>query len=147
MQPSHCTSDMRWLEERIGAHRTSRISKIRTFTQMGLPVPGGSDCPIETGNPLLEFYAAVTRKDLSGNPESGWHPEEQIKPAEALKMFTTWAAFSAFEENQRGRIRPGYEADFTVLSEDITSVPPENILSAQIIYTINKGTITFKADH
>jgi predicted amidohydrolase YtcJ len=144
MQPSHCTSDMRWMEQRIGSHRTSRISKINTFINNGLKVAGGSDCPIETGNPLMEFYAAVTRQDVNGYPESGWHAEERVPPLDALKMFTSWAAYSAFEEHRRGKIRQGYIADFTVLSNDITSINPVEILDTKILYTIIKGEIVYQ---
>ena len=72
MQPSHCTSDMKWLKDRLGEHRLSLISRWQTFINHGLKIPGGSDCPIEVGNPIFEFYAAVTRQDHAGWPKGGW---------------------------------------------------------------------------
>ena len=85
MQPSHCTSDMKWLPERIGNHRLRFISRWQSFIDAGLKIPGGSDCPIEDGNPLFEFYAAVTRKDHTGFPNGGFQPQEKINRLNALK--------------------------------------------------------------
>ena len=104
MQPSHCTSDMPWLKERIGTDRLPLISRWQSFIDLGLKIPGGSDCPIETGNPLFEFYAAVTRQNHQGLPKGGWQPQEKISKNNALKMFTTWAAYGGFDENRRGKI-------------------------------------------
>ena len=143
MQPSHCTSDMRWMKDRIGEHRTHRISRWKTFADLGLPIPGGSDCPIEDGNPLFEYYAAITRKDHDGFPEGGWHPDEILDRMSALKMFTTWAAYGEFSENKRGKIEVGFDADFTVLNNDITSCEPEEILHTDVIMTIVGGKIVY----
>ena len=144
MQPSHCTSDMPWLEDRLGAHRIDRISKWRTFIDKGLKIAGGSDCPIETGNPLFEFYAACTRQDHSGYPEGGWQPQEKVERMEALKMLTTWGARAEFNENRRGKIKIGFDGDFTILSNDITTCTPKNILNTEIIMTIVAGRVVYK---
>ena len=141
MQPSHCTSDMRWIENRIGNHRTHRISRWKSFVNLGLPIPGGSDCPIEDGNPLFEYYAAITRTDHDGFPKGGWHPDEILDRISALKMFTTWAAYGEFSERRRGVIEMGSDADFTVLNNDITSCQPEKILDTEVMMTIVGGKI------
>jgi len=141
MQPSHCTSDMKWLPERLGEDRLQLISRWKSFVDMGLKIPGGSDCPIEEGNPLFEFYAAVTRQDHSGWPEKGWQPQEKLNHINALKMFSEWAAFGAFDEKGRGKIEQGYDADLTVLSEDILNTAPADILNIKIIKTIINGKI------
>ena len=143
MQPSHCTSDMRWMENRIGSHRTHRISRWKTFRDLGLPIPGGSDCPIEDGNPMFEYYAAITRKDHDGLPVDGWHPEETLDRISALRMFTQWAAYGEFSEGRRGKIKIGYDADFTVLNKDITSCPPKEILDTEVMMTIVDGKIIY----
>ena len=143
MQPSHCTSDFSWLEDRLGSHRIERISKWRTFIDKGLKIAGGSDCPIETGNPLFEFYAACTRQDHSGYPEGGWQPQERVNSIEALKMLTTWGAYAEFNENRRGKIQIGFDADLTVLSHDITICSPQEILNTEIIMTIVGGKIVY----
>ena len=141
MQPSHCTSDMRWMKDRIGEDRTHRISRWKTFADLGLPIPGGSDCPIEDGNPLFEYYAAITRTDHDGFPKGGWHPNEILDRMSALKMFTTWAAYGEFSENRRGIIETGFDADFTVLNNDITSCQPDEILNTKVMMTIVGGNV------
>ena len=141
MQPSHCTSDMKWLPERLGDHRLKLISRWQSFVDLGLKIPGGSDCPIEEGNPLFEFYAAVTRKTHDNWPKEGWQPQEKLNHCNALKMFTTWAAYGGFQENHRGKIAIGYDADLTVLSNDILSSNGQEILDIKIINTIINGKI------
>ena len=143
MQPSHCTSDMRWMKDRVGSHRTHRISRWKTFTEMGLPIPGGSDCPIEEGNPIFEYYAAVTRQDHSSSPKSGWQIQEAVSRQDALKMFTTWAAYGEFADHRRGKIRPGFDADLTILSQDIITRNVNDILNTEILGTIVNGNIIF----
>ena len=144
MQPSHCTSDMKWIENRIGADRTNLICKWKTFLDMGVPIPGGSDCPIEDGNPLFEIFAAVTRKDHNGYPKNGWHPEQCIDRISALKMFTEWAAFGSFLELKRGKIKVGYDADITVLSNDLTTCDEQDILNTEVVMTIVNGKIVYQ---
>jgi len=141
MQPSHCTSDMHWLPERIGDHRLKLVSRWQSFINVGLKIPGGSDCPIETGNPLFEFYAAVTRQNHAGFPKKGFQPQEKINKINALKMFTTWAAYGGFDEDKRGRIQKGFNADLTIINNDILSIENKKILDTKIIYTIVNGII------
>ena len=143
MQPSHCTSDMKWLKDRIGGHRLHRISRWKTLLENDIVIAGGSDCPIEEGNPLHEYYAAVTRMDHSGYPQGGWQAQELLSRIEALNIFTTGAAFAEFSETYRGIIDVGYEADLTILSDDITDIPPEKILTTKIIATIVNGDIVY----
>ena len=143
MQPSHCTSDMRWMENRIGRHRLHRISRWKSFIDSGCKIPGGSDCPIEEGNPLLEYYTAITRQDHDGFPNKGWESQECIGRLDALKMFTTWAAYGEFAEHRRGKIRPGFDADLTILSADITSCPPDEIFKIEILGTIVGGKMVY----
>ena len=144
MQPSHCTSDMPWLDQRLGSHRLKLISRWKSFINLGLKIPGGSDCPIEEGNPLFEFYAAVTRQNHLGKPEGGWQPQEKVSNLQALKMFTTWAAYGAFQENYRGKIAIGYDADLTVLSDDLLTINAKDILNLKINYTIINGKIVYR---
>ncbi len=143
MQPSHCTSDMRWMDSRIGAGRFHRISRWQSFINAGCQIPGGSDCPIEEGNPIFEYYAAVTRQNHERFPEKGWEPQECISRLDALKMFTTWAAYGEFAEHRRGKIRPGFDADLTILSADITSCLPEEILKTEILGTMVAGKMVY----
>ena len=141
MQPSHCTSDMKWLPDRLGQDRLKLISRWKSFVDLGLKIPGGSDCPIEEGNPLFEFYAAVTRQDHSSWPENGWQPQEKLTHHNAFKMFNHWAAYGGFDENRRGKIDLGYDADLTILSNNILKSEPADILQIKIIKTIINGKI------
>ncbi len=143
LQPSHCTSDMPWIEDRIGPERTHFISRLKSFIDLGLKVPGGSDSPIEKGDPLEEFYAAVTRQDHRGYPPGGWHPQEKIMPLQALKMLTLWPAYAAFAEGRRGRLKRGYDADFTVLDQDVTLLTDRRILQTKILMTVIAGEVAF----
>lgn len=143
MQPSHCTSDMRWMKNRIGKSRMARISRWQTFISNGNKIPGGSDCPIEEGNPIFEYFAAVTRQDHTGFPKNGWQPQEKIDRINALKMFTTWAAFGEFSEHRRGKIFPGFDADLTVLSDDLTKCSDRKILNIETLMTIIGGKIVY----
>ena len=121
----HCTSDMKWMKSRIGEHRLHRISRWKTLLDNGIVIAGGSDCPIEEGNPLHEFYAAITRTDHDGFPKGGWQSQEKLSRIEALNLFTQGAAIAEFSENKRGMIDIGYEADLSILSNDIMSIESE----------------------
>ena len=144
MQPSHCTSDMHWLPERIGNHRLKLISRWQSFINLGLKIPGGSDCPIETGNPLFEFYAAVTRQNHSLLPEGGFQPQEKVHSNDALNMLTKWGAYGSFNEKYQGQIASGYNGDLTIISDDILSIDSKNILDIEILYTIVNGKIVYQ---
>ena len=143
MQPSHCTSDMPWLNDRLGEDRLYQISRWNSFIRSGCKIPGGSDCPIEDGNPLFEYFAAVTRKNHDGFPKDGWQKQESINRIDALKMFTTWAAYGEFAEHKRGKIRPGFDADLTFLSQDITQCKEDLILQTEILGTMVAGKFIY----
>jgi predicted amidohydrolase YtcJ len=145
MQPTHCTSDMYWAEARLGARRMRGAYAWRSFLSAGSIIPAGSDFPVEGPNPLWGFYAAITRQDASGWPADGWYAGERMQRDEALKAFTTWAAFAAFEETARGSIREGKLADLVVLSHDIMTCVPKEILATQVLYTIVGGEIAYSA--
>jgi predicted amidohydrolase YtcJ len=115
-----------------------------SFIKSGVIVPGGSDAPVERGEPMIEFYAAVARKDMKGFSGEGWHPEEAVTREQALKMFTVWPAYVAFEENVRGTIEPGKLADLTVLSADIMRIPEMEILKTRCLMTVIGGEIVFE---
>ncbi|MFC1509301.1 amidohydrolase [Candidatus Omnitrophota bacterium] len=143
MQPTHATSDMYWAEDRVGPERIKGAYAWRKFLDSGTIIPCGSDCPVEEINPMLGLYAAITRQDNKGWPEGGWYPEENMTREEALRGFTIWAAYSAFQENILGSIEPGKLADMVVLSKDILTVPAEEILTTVPEYTIVGGKIRY----
>ncbi|MCL4864622.1 MAG: amidohydrolase family protein, partial [Gemmatimonadales bacterium] len=100
--------------------------------------------PVERGEPMIEFYAAVARKDLRGFSGEGWHPEQALTRAQALRMFTYWPAFAAFEEDRRGTITAGKWADLTILDKDIMAIPEAEILTARTLYTVINGEIAYR---
>lgn len=139
MQPTHATSDMYWAEDRVGANRVQGAYAWRKFLDSGAILALGSDFPVERVNPMLGFYAAVTRQDAERWPEGGWYPEENLTRAEALKGFTLDAAYAAFQETEIGSLEPGKYADFVILSKDIMTVPAPEILEAEVISTYIGG--------
>jgi predicted amidohydrolase YtcJ len=145
MQPTHCTADMYWVEDRLGPARTKGAYAWRSLLDEGCIVPGGSDFPVESPDPLWGFYAAITRQDHAGWPEGGWHPEQRMTREEALKAFTLWGAYAAFEENIKGSIEPGKLADLVVLSDDIMKVEPKQILETAVELTIVGGEVVFSS--
>ena len=143
MQPSHAITELHFAPSRLGMARLAGAYAWRTFIDCGVKIAGGSDAPVERGDPRIEFYAAVTRKDLKGYSGEGWHPELKVTRDEAPKMFTIWAAYASFEENIKGSIEPGKLADFTVFSKDIMTVPETEILNADTVTTIIGGEIVY----
>lgn len=143
VQPTHATSDMYWAEERVGKDRIKGAYAWQKFIQMGIPLALGSDFPVEKPEPLLGFYAAVARQDTKGWPEGGWYPQEKLSREQALHGFTLGAAYSAFQENQLGSISVGKFADFVVLSNDIMTVPENEILDTKVLKTVINGDSIF----
>ena len=144
MQPSHAIGDLFFAPSRLGVERLKGAYAWESFIKSGVIVPGGSDAPVERGEPMIEFYAAVARKDQKGFSSDGWHPEEAVTREQALKMFTIWPAYAAFEENLRGTIEPGKLADLTMLSADIMKIPELEILKTSCVMTVINGDIVFQ---
>ncbi len=141
MQPSHAIGDLFFAPSRLGMDRLAGAYAWESFIKSGVVVPGGSDAPVERGEPMIEFYAAVARKDQKGFSAEGWHPEEAVSREDALKMFTIWPAYAAFEEKLRGSIEPGKLADLTILSADIMKIPELDILKTRCVMTVINGEI------
>jgi len=143
MQPSHAISDLFFAPKRLGMDRLAGAYAWQSFLKSGCVIPGGSDAPVERGEPMIEFYAAVARKSVKGFSGEGWHPEQAVSREQALKMFTIWPAYAAFEEKDKGSIAVGKLADFTVLSQDIMKIPEPEILKTRCVITIIGGEIIF----
>jgi len=144
MQPSHAIGDLFFAPSRLGLERLQGAYAWESFIKSGVVVPGGSDAPVERGEPMIEFYAAVARKDPKGFSGPGWHSEEAVTRAQALKMFTIWPAYAAFEEKLRGSVEPGKLADLTILSADIMTIPEAEILKTRCVMTVINGEIVFE---
>ncbi|MCP5111286.1 MAG: amidohydrolase, partial [bacterium] len=141
IQATHATSDMRWAEERLGRDRIRGAYAWQRFLSLGLPIPNGSDFPVEDANPLWGFYSSVTRQDHAGHPEGGWKPDQRMSRDEALKSWTLDGAYAAFEEEDKGSLVVGKLADFVMLSRDIMTVPPAQILKTRVLLTAVGGKI------
>ena len=144
MQPTHATSDMPWAEARLGPERVKGAYAWRSFLDAGCFIPCGSDFPVEEYNPLLGVYAGITRQDSTGAPSGGWFPDQRMTREEVLRGFTIWAARSAFQEDLLGSIEKGKLADMVVLSKDILSIPPKEILTTVPEYTIVGGKVKYE---
>jgi len=145
VQPTHATSDMYWAEDRVGAKRIKGAYAWQTFIDNDIPLALGSDFPVEKAAPLLGFHAAVTRQDAKNWPAKGWYPEQRLSRQEALYGFTLGAAYAAFQEDQLGSIEAGKKADFVILSQDIMTVPEDEILQTEIRATYLGGKAIYQA--
>ena len=144
MQPSHGIGDLNFAPDRLGAERLGHSYPWQQLVDRGLKILGGSDAPVELGDPRIEFYAAVARKRLDGTSGEGWHPELAVSRDTALKMFTIWPAYGAFQEDKRGSVEVGKYADFTVFDRDWMTVPEAEILTSENLMTIVGGKITYE---
>ncbi len=152
MQPSHAISDLFFARSRLGKERLAGAYAWQSLLRSGAVVTGGSDAPVERGEPMIEFYAAVTRRPLPGNSaglpaealaKADWHPEQAVSREQALKMFTISPAYAAFEEKDKGSIESGKLADLSVLSKDIMKIPAPEILTTTCAMTVIGGEIVY----
>jgi len=141
MQPSHAIGDLHFAPDRLGKDRLVGAYAWKSFIDLGVIVAGGSDAPVERGDPRIEFYAAVARQDQSGFSNEDWHAEEAVSRAEALKMFTLWPAYAAFADDKLGSIEVGKLADFTVFSRDIMTIPIADVLGVDVVMTVLEGRV------
>ncbi len=143
MQPTHATSDMGWAEARVGPERIKGAYAWRTVLDSGARIAFGSDFPVEAVNPFFGIYSAVTRQDHNGNPPGGWYPQQRLTLAEAIRGFTSDAAYAAFEESSRGTIEPGKLADFTIVDGDFFTMPASDLWKAKVRATIVGGEVVY----
>lgn len=146
MQPSHAIGDLHFAVDRLGKDRLAGGYAWRSLIDSGVRIAGGSDAPVEIGDPRIEFYAATVRKDLKGYSNDAWYMNEKVTPTEALKMFTIWPAYAAFEDDKTGSIEVGKRADFTVFDTDLMTAQPQDILTANVVMTIVDGKAVYTAN-
>jgi predicted amidohydrolase YtcJ len=145
IQPTHCTSDMPWAPQRLGNTRVAEEAyPWRSLVAAGARLAHGSDFPVERPDPLLGFYAAITRQDTSEQPPGGWTPDQRLTRAEALHGMTLGAAYAAHAERDLGSIEPGKLADFVVLSRDIMQIAPRDVLSTTVVRTVVGGRTVYE---
>ena len=145
MQPSHAIGDLHFAAARLGLDRLTGAYAWKSLTDTGAVVAGGSDAPVERGDPMIEFYAAVARKDLKSLYGTGWRPEEALSRAQALKLFTANAAFARFAEKDLGTITVGKRADLTAFNVDLMTAPEADILKGKAQLTIVDGKVVYRA--
>ncbi len=145
MQPSHAIGDLHFAGARLGQDRLAGAYAWKTLLNAGALVAGGSDAPVERGDPLIEFYAAVARKDLKGQSGPGWHPEQALSREEALRLFTTAAAHARFADAELGSITVGKRADLTAFSVDLMTAPEAAIPKGRAVLTLVDGQVVWQA--
>jgi len=139
MQPYGCIDDTRWMHKRISNSLMSRSYIFKTFLEKNVNLTFGSDWDVTPLNPLKGIYAAVTRNTLDGSNPKGWFPEQRLSVEQAIMCYTKNNAYSGFQESKLGTIEKGKYADFVVLSDDITAIDPENILTTFVLRTVVGG--------
>ncbi len=139
VQPTHATSDMYWAEDRLGSERIKGAYAFKTLLEINGRIVLGTDFPVEKVNPMLTFYAAVARKDLSGYPEEGFEMNNGLSREETLKGMTIWAAYANFEDKEKGSIEVNKFADFVILDQDIMEVPIDQVPNIKINGTYING--------
>jgi predicted amidohydrolase YtcJ len=145
MQPSHATSDMPWVEARLGKERLVFAYAWRTMLDAKVPLAFGSDFPVEHPNPLWGIFAARTRHDQRGQPPGGWAASQKLTGAEALSAFTEGPAFASFSETRRGRLTVGFDADFVVLPVDPVDGDVTSLVDAKVVMTVVRGVDVYRA--
>ena len=140
VQPTHATSDMYWAEDRLG-DRVKGAYAYKTLLNKAGTIALGTDFPVEDVSPFLTFYAAVARQDTSGYPKGGFQMEEALSREETLKGMTIWAAYSNFEEDEKGSIEPGKVADFVIYDKDMMTVPVSEIPTIRAEQTFVNGIV------
>ena len=143
MQPSHLLTDMAWAEARLGPERSRYAYAWRSMLDYGIPLAFSTDYPVESVSPFRGLYSAVTRKNEAGS--ATFHPEQRISIEEALFAYTQASAYAEYREKVKGRLEPGYLADFVVLDRDLTTCAPEQILATRVLRTVVGGHVAFSA--
>ncbi|MBW8041944.1 MAG: amidohydrolase [Planctomycetes bacterium] len=144
MQPTHCITDKRFAEKRIGRQRCKGAYAWRRLLNADAKIAFGADYPVEPLDPLEGLYAAVTRKDRAGESGPGWFPDQCLTMEEAIKLYTLDSAYAEFMDDRKGIIKKGYLADMVIFRDDLTTIQPEKIMKALVDYTIVGGRVVYK---
>ncbi|MGE5235359.1 MAG: amidohydrolase [Acidobacteriota bacterium] len=145
VQPTHCTSDMPWAPARLGDARTAWAYRWRSLLAAGAHLCLGSDVPVESPDPRLGLWAAVTRRPPEGTAGGPWNLSEALTIEEAIAGYTSWAAYAGHEEAWRGAVAPGYAADLTVFDRRLEEGNAAAILHARVVRTVVAGRDTYVA--
>ncbi len=144
MQPTHCITDKRFCEKRIGYERSRGAYAWRRLLDAGARIAFGTDYSVEPLDPLEGLYAAVTRKDRLGEPGEGWFPDQKLTMEDAIGLYTLGSAYAQFMEDRKGMVKEGYLADLVIFDRDLMTVPPDEIMKAKVDYTIVGGRVVYQ---
>jgi predicted amidohydrolase YtcJ len=145
MQPSHQTTDMRWAESRVGPERIKGAYAWASLEKSGARLAFGTDYPVEVVSPFRGLYACVTRQLPDGTPAGGWQPQEKISLQDCIRAYTSGSAYAEFEEGKKGELKTGEYADFLILSQDLTKVPPSDYVKTEVLRTVVGGRTVYEA--
>lgn len=145
MQPSHQTTDMRWAEDRVGRDRLKGAYAWATMLKNGVHLAFGTDYDVEPISPFRGLYACVTRERPEGGPKNGWEPQEKISLQDCIRAYTSGSAYAQFEEGKKGELKEGEYADFIILSNDLTKIPPSQYTKTSVLRTVVGGRIVYQA--
>jgi predicted amidohydrolase YtcJ len=143
MQPTHCITDKRFYEKRVGIERCKEAYAWRSLINAGSVLAFGTDYQVEPLNPIEGLYASVTRKDRLGEPGNGWFPEQKLSMEEAIKYYTYGSAYAQFMDNRKGILRKGYLADIVIVDKDLLTIPENEIMKTKVDYTIVGGKVVY----
>jgi len=144
MQPSHETTDMRWTEDRVGPERAKGSYAWASMLKNGVRLAFGTDYDVEPISPMRGLYACVTRELPEGGPKGGWQPQEKISLEDCIRAYTSGSAYAEFEEGKKGELKPGEYADFIILSNDLTKVPPADYVKTRVLQTVVGGRTVYQ---
>jgi len=145
MQPSHQTTDMRWAEDRVGRDRIKGAYAWATMLKNNVRLAFGTDYDVEPINPFRGLYACVTRERPEGGPKNGWESQEKISLEACIRAYTSGSAYAQFEEGKKGELKEGEYADFIILSNDLTKIPPSQYTKTSVLRTVVGGRIVYQA--
>jgi predicted amidohydrolase YtcJ len=146
MQPTHCITDKRFAEKRIGHERCKGAYAWRRLLETGAKIAFGTDYSVEPLDPLEGLYASVTRKDRAGEPGPGWFPDQKLTMEEAIELYTLGSAYAEFMEGRKGMIKKDYLADIVIYDKDLMKIAPEEIMKDLVDYTIVGGKVIYKRE-
>ena len=146
MQPTHCITDKRFVEKRVGRERCKGAYAWRSLLDTGAKIAFGTDYGVEPLDPMEGLYAAVTRKDRAGETGDGWFPEQKLTMEEAIELYTLGSAYAEFMEDRKGMLKEGYLADMVILNQDLMTIPHDQIMKTKVDYTIVGGKVVYQRE-
>lgn len=146
MQPTHCITDKRFAEKRIGLERCKGAYAWQRLLDAGAKIAFGTDWSVEPIDPMEGLYGAVTRKDRAGEEGEGWFPDQKLSMEKAIKLYTLGSAYAEFMEDRKGMLKVGYLADMVIMNQDLMTIPHDQIMKTKVDYTIVGGKVVFQRE-